>query len=73
MLLSDAGAYGKREQRAAGPSDSGEPSDLFGDAQEVHLVCRNIHSAPNVYFFSQIVIGRHYFCSGLGGHDFPHS
>ncbi len=50
-----------------------ESKALFGDAQEVHLVCRNIHSAPNVYFFSQIVIGRHYFCSGLGGHDFPHS
>jgi hypothetical protein len=46
-----------------------ESKALYGDPQEVHLVCENIHSAPNVYFFSQIVIGRHYFYSGLGGHD----
>ena len=27
-----------------------ESKTLFGDPQEVHLVCENIHSAPNVYF-----------------------
>jgi hypothetical protein len=42
-----------------------ESKALFGDPQEVHLVCENIHSAPNVYFF----LGVHYFFSGLGGHD----
>ena len=51
-----------------------ESKALFGDPQEVHLVCENIHSAwyilyirlkPNVCFFSHIVIGRHYFYSGL--------